>query len=87
MSPCLVLYVASSPEKSLQLMPLSRMAWSCWNYLAFTKPVSDSKASDDDKSSEFEETLYPEDDMEDKGKVVLKSMTPAQTVEVNQVSL
>ncbi|KAF9046220.1 amine oxidase [Panaeolus papilionaceus] len=71
----------------VKLMPLSRMAWSCWNYLAFTKPVSDSKASDDDKSSEFEETLYPEDDMEDKGKVVLKSMTPAQTVEVNQVSL
>ncbi|PPQ69909.1 hypothetical protein CVT24_003243 [Panaeolus cyanescens] len=70
-----------------KLMPRSRIAWSCWNYLAFTKNNSDSKSTEGDDSSEFEETLYPEDPT-DKGKVLLKPMTPVfSTVEVNQVSL
>ena len=58
----------------LQLMPRSRLAWSCWNYLSYTKSISTTKGVSDSEADE----LYAD------GK---KTSQRNITVEVNSVTL
>ncbi|KAF8968900.1 amine oxidase [Flammula alnicola] len=61
-----------------RLMPKSRLAWSCWNYLSFTQSVPHGKQASGYASDTDSEDLYAE-----KGKGSGRTVT----TEVNEVSL
>ncbi|PPQ94348.1 hypothetical protein CVT25_000404 [Psilocybe cyanescens] len=65
-------------HSDVKLMPRNKKAWSCWNYLSFTKAVSaDTRSDDRNGTSDSDENLY-----------LQKEATLGESrVEINEVSL